>query len=89
MHADRNRRYRARQHGVTDHSPSKKREPGLLPGMDVHAAVSEPSSGRSPLRYWSRHHCGQSASAFLRLLTLRPPRYRGKTSRSDRFGRPP
>jgi hypothetical protein len=89
MHADRNRRYRARQHGVTDHSPSKKREPGLLPGMDVHAAVSEPSSGRSPLRYWSCHHCGQSASAFLRLSTLRPPRYRGKTSRSDRFGRPP
>ena len=89
MHADRNRRYRARQHGVTDHSPSKKREPGLLPGVGVHAAVSEPSSGKGPPRDWSCHHCGQSASPFLRLLTLRPPRCRGKASRSNRFGRPP
>jgi hypothetical protein len=88
MHAERNRRYRARQHGVTDHSPSKKPGPGVLPGVDVRAVVSEPSSGRSPLRCWFCHFCGQSASPFLRLSTLRPPRYRRNTRRSSRFGRP-
>lgn len=89
MHADRSRRYRARQPGVTDHGSSKNSEPGLPPRVDAHAAVSEPSRGRSLLRLWFCHHCRQSASPFLRPSTLRPAHHRRKTSRSDGFGRPP
>ena len=89
MHADRSRRYRARQHSVTDHSSSEKYKPGLLPGVDAHAAFNEPSHGRSLLQFWLCQHCGQSASPFVRLSALRPAHYRRNAGRSDRFGRPP
>jgi hypothetical protein len=47
MHAERSRRYRARQPGVTDHGSSKNSEPGLPPRVDAHAAVNEPSRQES------------------------------------------
>ena len=87
MHADRNRRYRARQHRVTDHGLSKEHETGPLPGLEVRAALSEPSSSRSSRGYRLCHHCGRSASTFLRLSMLRPARHRGKTSHISRYCR--
>jgi hypothetical protein len=39
MHADRNRRYRSRQRGVTDHSLPKEHEAGFLPGLGGSAVL--------------------------------------------------
>jgi hypothetical protein len=77
MHADRNRRYRARQRRVTDQGFLKKSEAGVLPGVEVPRVVNE----RSGPGNWRCHFCGQLASAFVRLSTLRPPRHRRKMSR--------
>ena len=82
MHADRNRRYRARQRSVTDHGPPKEHEAGLVPGVKVHSAARERSPSKCPPGNWRCHFCAQAASAFVRLSTLRPPRHRRKTSRT-------
>jgi hypothetical protein len=84
MHADRNRRYRARQRSVTDQGLLKEHEAGLLPGVEARGLVSERPPSRCPPGNWRCHRCGQAASAFVRLSTLPPPRHRRKTS-----GRPP
>ncbi len=90
MHADRNRRYRARQHRVTDHGLSKEHEAGLLPGLEAGSALNASASRRKPPGRWFCHHCGQSASAFLRLSALRPGRRRGQIYGSGRqLGCPP
>src|SRR5438132_2024 len=47
MHADRNRRYRARQHRVTDHGLSKEHEAGLLPGLEAGSALNASASRRN------------------------------------------
>jgi hypothetical protein len=70
MHADRNRRYRARQRGVTDHGAPKEHEAGLLPRLAIRRAASEPSSSRRPSVHWCCYFCGHPASAFLRVSTL-------------------
>ena len=90
MHADRNRRYRDRQRSVTDQGLLKEHEAGLLPGVEAHGPMSQRSPSRCRPGNWRCHSCGQAASAFVRLSTLRPPRHRRKTSRSGcQTGRPP
>ena len=94
MHAERNRRYRARVGRVTDHGPTSEHATGHLGGSRaVPAGLSEPSpSGRSPGHYRC-HHCGRPASTFLRLASLRPRGNRGGKAqirqRNTRPDRPP
>jgi hypothetical protein len=89
MHAERNRRYRARQQRVTDHGLSKEHEAGLLPGFEGGSALNASSFSRKPPGPWFCHHCGHTASAFLRLSALRPRR-RGQIYGIGRqLGRPP
>jgi hypothetical protein len=94
MHAERNRRYRARVGRVTDHGPTREPEAGHLCGSRaIPAGLSEPSpSGRSPGNYRC-HHCGRPASTFLRLASLRPRGRRGEKTkirqRDPRPDRPP
>jgi hypothetical protein len=93
MHAERNRRYRARGQRVTDHGLTKEHEAGPLLRLEVDAALSETSSSRRTPGHQFCHQCGRSASAFLRLSALRPGRRRGEKSqisrRGTRRGRPP
>ena len=90
MHADRNRRYRARQRSVTDQGPLKEHKSDALSGVEVHRPMSDRSPSRCSPRNWRCHFCGQEASAFLRPSTLRPSRYRRKTSRGGgQTRRPP
>ena len=76
MHAERNRRYRARMWRVTDHGPAKEPEGRPSFNLDVGATLSQPApSKKSPeLRFC--HNCGRSASAFLRRSALRTRRHR-------------
>ena len=46
MHAERNRRYRARRQCVTDHGLAKMPDEGLSPGSDINATSNPPSSSR-------------------------------------------
>ncbi len=93
MHAERSRRYRARVGRVTDHGPVMEHETGLLRGLEVSEPLREPSSGRTSPGHSRCHHCGRSASSFLRLSALRPERRLGKKSQiirgDSRFARPP
>jgi hypothetical protein len=96
MHAERNRRYRARGQRVTDHGLTKEHEAGPLLRLEGDAASSEPSSSRrapGPPGHQFCHQCGRRASVFLRLSALRPGRHRGEKSqlsrRGTRRGRPP
>lgn len=84
MHADRNRRYRARRQRVTDHGLVKKPGAGLSLGLEVDAPLSEPMSSRRSPGYRLCHHCGRSALAFLRLSALRPVYHRGKNGQISR-----
>jgi hypothetical protein len=80
MHADRNRRYRARVRCMTDHGAVKAQRTAALVRLEVFAVPSEASSSiRSSTRYRC-HHCGHSASAFVRRSALRPRSHRGKKS---------
>jgi hypothetical protein len=94
MHAERNRRYRARVGRMTDHGPAREQDTGRFGGSGaVRADLSEPSpGGRSPGHYRC-HHCGRPTSTFLRLVALRPRgRRSGKTDirrRGRRSDRPP
>jgi hypothetical protein len=93
MHAERSRRYRARVGRVTDHGPAMEHETGLLRGSEFSEALREPASGGKSPGHSRCHHCGRSASSFLRLSALRARRRLGKKSQiirgDSRFGRPP
>jgi hypothetical protein len=92
MHADRNRRYRARTRRVTDHSPADEHEAGLLDGLAVSNRLKVPwALGRSPGGHMQCQNCGRAASAFLRLSALRPRRLHTKRRRirGESAGRPP
>lgn len=71
MHAERNRRYRARMRCVTDHGLANEPEGRPSPNLDGGAALSQPA----PSKKWPElrfcHNCGRSASAFLRRSPLR------------------
>jgi len=84
MHAERNRRYRARQRHVTDHGLAKVGDggPSLAKGVD-----QTPPSSKRPQAYLLCHHCGHPASPFLRLSALHPQRRRVKTRRTHGDGR--
>jgi hypothetical protein len=84
MHAERNRRYRARVRRVTDHGPAMEHETGLLGRSEGSVALREPSSAGMPSGHNHCHHCGQSASPFLRLSALHPERRLGKKSQIKR-----
>jgi hypothetical protein len=93
MHAERNRRYRARTGRVTDHGPVMEHEAGLLRRLEASKALREPSSERAPPRHGHCHHCGRSASLFLRLSVLRSELRPGKKRQiirgASRFDCPP
>jgi hypothetical protein len=75
MHADRNRRYRARTRRVTDHSPVYEVQSRVLAGFVVSKSLTVPASMRKPFGGHEQcHNCGRSASAFLRVCALRPHR---------------
>jgi hypothetical protein len=76
MHAERNRRYRARMRSVTDHGPPKEPEGGPSLKWDVSEALSQPPSSRMSQGLRFCHNCGRSTSAFLRRTTLRARRHR-------------
>ena len=76
MHAERNRRYRARMRCVTDHGPAKEPERRPSLNLDVGAALSQPAPSRKSLGLSFCDNCGRSASAFLRRSALRTRRHR-------------
>jgi hypothetical protein len=78
MHADRNRRYRARRRCVTDQGPAKECKAGSLLGLRAITDTSGPSASRKSAGYLFCHHCGRSVSVFLRLSALRPEYHRRK-----------
>jgi hypothetical protein len=80
MHADRNRRYRARVRCVTDHGVVKTHKTAALVRLEVFAALSEASSSRKSSTRHRCHHCGHSVSAFVRRSALHPRSHRGKKS---------
>ena len=93
LHAERNRRYRARQlRHVTDHGLAKERE-GPPQAWVVNAALGEPPSRRKSSGHAHCHHCGCVASALLRQSALRSgyrPTARSRINRGDaRLSRPP
>ncbi len=67
MHAERNRRYRARVRRVTDHGPVIEQETGLLRRFEGSEALREPSAERISPVHSHCHYCGRSASSSLRL----------------------
>ena len=93
MHAERNRRYRARVRRVTDHGPVIEQETGLLRRFEGSEALREPSAERISPVHSHCHYCGRSASSSLRLSALRRERrLDGKRQiirGSARLGRPP
>ncbi len=93
MHAERNRRYRARVRRVTDHGPVIEQETGLLRRFEGSEALREPSAERISPVHSHCHYCGRSASSSLRLSALRcERRLDGKCQiirGSARLGRPP
>ena len=72
MHADRNRRYRARRRCVTDHGPAKERKAASLLAPRAPTDTVGPSFSRKFSGYRLCHRCGRSTSAFVRLDALRP-----------------
>jgi hypothetical protein len=74
MHADRNRRYRARQRRMTDHGCAREHDAGAFPELEVDSPVTEPSPSGQPPQRRLCHRCGRPASKFLRLSALRPGR---------------
>ncbi|MGY3619273.1 hypothetical protein ACVJGD_005532 [Bradyrhizobium sp. USDA 10063] len=90
MHAERNRRYRARQRRMTDHGLVKVAHGRLSSGFDVDLA---PASSNRPSEPLLCHHCGHPALPFLRLSVLHPRRRRAQTRPtsvdSRRLGHPP
>jgi len=76
MHAERNRRYRARMRCVTDHGPAKEPERRPSLNLDVGTALSQPAPSRKSLGLSFCDNCGRSASAFLRRSALRTRRHR-------------
>jgi hypothetical protein len=96
MHAERSRRYRARVACVTDQGPAMECETRSSPGSEATEPLSVrgvASSGSTPSGHIRCHHCGQPASAFLRLSSLRRGRGVGKKRQirvgGSRFSRPP
>jgi hypothetical protein len=81
MHAERSRKYRARQQRVTDHGQTKPDNDGLSPRSNVDAVSRAPSFNRMPPTPPICHFCRRPASAFLRLSALRPRRQRGRKHR--------
>jgi hypothetical protein len=90
MHAERNRRYRARVGRVTDHGPDQELETGPMGGRNRAAGLNGPAApgGTSP-GHGRCHRCGRAASLFLRLAALRPRRRRVIKNRIARLARPP
>jgi hypothetical protein len=89
MHADRNRRYRARARRVTDQGPAHEPETGPWRGLQGSPAPSDPASSGSSSAQRRCHLCGRPAASFIRLSALRPRRLRGKKRRIMRGGPPP
>jgi hypothetical protein len=93
MHAERNRRYRARMRCVTDHGLAKEPERGPSIKLDVDAALSQPPPSRKSPGHRFCLNCGHSASAFLRRSALRTRRHRGNkrqiSLRASRLSPPP
>ena len=90
LHAERNRRYRARRQRVTDHGRAAALGEGFSPCSDVDATSRAPLSAGRPPAHPICHLCGRPAAAFLRLSALRPGRRRGHMNRAVRqLGRPP
>jgi hypothetical protein len=94
LHAERSRRYRARQfRRVTDHGLAKESDAGPPLGWAVNAALSEPRSHRQSSGHTHCQRCGCLASTFLRRSALGSGY--GGTARSRinrrnvRLGRPP
>jgi len=81
MHAERNRRYRARRRCVTDHGLYGAQGERFVPPVNT-ASTDRPRSGTAP-GLGLCHRCRRSASAFLRLSFLRRRRV------GRRFRRPP
>lgn len=84
LHTKRNRRYRARQRGVTDQGPAttaREFEAGPSHGLAVDAAL--PARRESP-GHTRCHPCGAPASAFVRRLPLRRRRRRTGRNRINR-----
>ena len=85
MHAERSRRYRARQRRVTDHgsiSSGLANQPAAAAPRAATAGVPVAVTASS-LRT-SCHRCGKRASAFVRLDKIRRPRRRSIEKRSIR-----
>jgi hypothetical protein len=78
MHAERGRRYRARQQRVTDHGLTKPDKEGASVRSDFDVAASAPSFNRRPPTPPICHFCRRPASAFVRLSALRPRRRLGQ-----------
>ena len=93
MHAERNRRYRARVRRVTDHGPVIEQETGLLRRLEGSEALRKPSPERISPFHSHCHHCGRSASSSLRQSALRRERRLGRKRQlirgSARLGCPP
>lgn len=87
MHAERSRRYRARQQRVTDHGLTKPDKEAALPRSDVVAVAGAPSFNRWPPTPPICHFCRCPASAFVRLSALRPERNRRRKGRIYGNGR--
>ena len=85
MHAERSRRYRARQRRVTDHG-------SISPGLADQPAAAAPRAAAAGVpiavitssRRTSCHRCGKRASAFVRLDPIRRPLPRSIEKRSIR-----
>ena len=92
MHAERNRRYRARARRVTDQGPVIEHETGPERSVEGSEALREPSSERRPPVFSHCHHCGRPASSSLRLSAPRRERRLGGKRQiirgSARLGRP-
>lgn len=91
LHAERNRRYRARQrHRVMDQACAKEPEARPSLGSSVNAALSNPSRRKSS-EHAHCHYCGCLASLFVRQSALRSRRRRPARSRiiRARLGPPP
>jgi hypothetical protein len=72
MHAERSRRYRARNQRVTDQGPAIRRKAGSPLALRAYAEVGQQSASRKFAGYWLCHRCGRSASAFLRVSAVYP-----------------
>jgi hypothetical protein len=82
MHAQRNRRYRARQCRVTDQGLTKVQSERHSQGREVAAA---PPPNTSPPKKGLCHRCGGQTSQFWRLSPLRPRRRRVPGSPKQRI----